>query len=108
MGLKQFVKNLWIFVVYLCTQPFIEIWKFFKPSPEGSPVAYVSSWRFPFLVATLLFYLVGNKIMVNLFGLLLILTILKTEWDDRRWLDKYRKAQRRKAEKKLKEQETGG
>ena len=105
MGIRQFFKNILIFVWYLLTQPFIEIVKMIRiTTKKGETASYLSSWRTPLLIATIAFYWVGNTVMTKLSGILLLLTILKTEWDQKNWLARYRQKERQRIEKKLEEE----
>lgn len=104
--MKKFIKHLRLFLTYLVTQPIIEIINLFRISAEKTAkYSYISAWRNPLLLLTIIFYIAGNTYMTKFFCALLILAILKTEWDDKKWLEKQIEKERKKAEKKY---ETGG
>jgi len=105
--IKRFIKDVGIFIAYLLIQPAREIYNLLIVSThKGRTIAYLSAWRFPLLAATILFYAVGNSVMTKVSGALLIISIIKTEWDEKRWLNLHRERRRKKIEKKLKQEKS--
>lgn len=97
------MNKLFIFVYYLVTEPFIELWEMAKTLFEkGSALNYPRTWQWIFLFLTIGAYLAKNRLLTNIFGVILIITIVKSEWDSGLFIEKYRK---RLEEKAIKMQE---
>ena len=89
-----------MFVWYLLTEPFVQIKNIFAVSVEkGSTLNYPRTWRFIFFALMVGFYLAGNKLVGNVFLALVVITVIKTEWDSGVFIDKARKRMEKKAEK---------
>ena len=100
------MKRILIFVWYLLTQPFIELWNIIKALFEkGAVLNYPRTWQFVFLVLTIFAYLAKNSFVTNIFGILLIITIIKTEWDKGLYMERWRARLDKRAEKELAKQQ---
>jgi len=92
-----------IFVWYIITEPFIELKKMVTSMFEkGQSLNYPRTWRFIFLGLTIGFYLAGNRFMTNIFGVILIATIIKSEIDSGKFMERWRERLEKKAEKQIK------
>lgn len=99
------MKRIFIFMWYILTQPFIETLGLMRAIFEkGKALNYPRTWQYVFLVLTLLFYLSKNRFMTNIFGILLIITIIKSEWDSGKFMERWRKRLERRAERTIEEQ----
>lgn len=100
------MKRIFIFIFYLLTQPFIELWGLFKfIFAKDAPMSYPRTWQYIFLILTIGSYLAKNRVWTNVFGVLLVATIIKAEWDRGFFMERYRKRIEKKAEDMIKKEE---
>lgn len=96
------MNKLLIFVWYLGTQPFIELWNFVKSIFErGAVLNYPRTWQYIFLFLAVFAYLAKNKFLTNIFGVLLFITIIKSEWDRGFFMERWRARLEKRAEKEV-------
>ena len=96
------MNKLFIFIWYLLTQPFIELWNFIKSIFErGAVLNYPRTWQYIFLFLTVFSYLAKNRFLTNIFGVLLIITIIKSEWDSGKYMERWRARLEKRAEKEI-------
>lgn len=96
------MNKLFIFIYYLATQPFIELWHLIKSMFEkGATLNYPRTWQHIFLFLTVFAYLAKNRFLTMIFGATLFVTIIKTEWDRGEYMARYRARLEKRAEKEL-------
>lgn len=89
-----------IFILYMIVRPWVELWNLIKSLFEkGATLNYPRTWQYIFLFLMAGSYLAKNKFMTNIFGILLIITIIKNEWDRGFYMELYRKKMEAKAMK---------
>src|SRR3990167_9955505 len=95
-----------IFVWYLLTQPFVEAWLLLKSLFEKSATLnYPKTWQFVFLFLAVGAFLAKNYFLVKIFGVLLVVTVIKAEWERGYWMELHRKRIEKRAEEEIKKQE---
>lgn len=109
---KAWLHTLLIFIIYLLTQPFIEIWKYILfVLHKGERLNHPRAWMQIFFILTLFCYLAKNMYAANTFGILLFITIIKWEWDKKDFISIHRERMLKKLMKlkkdEIKEQEGG-
>lgn len=103
--MRHFIKMLGVFIIYLLTEPFVQIGKLLKGIwTKGQILNYPRTWQAIFFVLMIFFYLAKNIFMTNIFIILLVITIIYTEWTIGPWKERYRKTIREKIEEKIKRQ----
>lgn len=86
-----------VFIVYLLTQPFVEIWNFVKLLlQKGAKLNHPRAWMPIFFIFTILCYLAKSRYLTNVFGILLFITIIKWEWDKKDFVHIHRERMFRK------------
>ena len=98
------MNKLLIFIWYLVSQPWIELGNFVKSIfKTGAVLNYPKTWQYIFAILVVGAYLAKNRFLTMIFGVMLFVTIIKTEWDRGFFMEKYRKKLEEKAIKKMQE-----
>ena len=107
--LKQKMKEFWfrfkIFLLYLVTEPFIQIRDLFRAIYNILLILnQLNTWMYILLVLGILFLIYGNKLWASFLFFVLLIAILLWEWESGFFMYRYRQRIKDNIKKKIEQE----